>query len=200
MPKTLQNSRYEKILELLQGQQGRLLDIGCQRGVLCHELSKAGFQTSGIDIGDDLIENAKHDFPELDFQVFNCDGHKLPFPDGHFDVVWAGDVIEHICHTDTFVNEINRVTKDGGIFALSTPSHNRIKNVLVALFRFEKHFDPEFPHYRFYTLKSLRGILEKRGFKLTNVTYVGRHWPIPNIIMVVSKKEEKKALTSEHRF
>lgn len=83
--------------------------------------------------------------------------------------MWAGDVVEHICNTDIFVNEINRVLKIGGLFALSTPTHNRIKNFAIALFRFEKHFDPEFPHYRFYTPKSLKNVLEKRGFRIIGI-------------------------------
>jgi len=153
----LKNLKNEKI-------KGRLLDIGCQEGEITWMLHKEGFEAHGVDINYKQIEKAKQKYPQIEFKQADC-GNKIPFPNNFFDVVWAGDVIEHICNTDIFINEVNRVLKKGGLFILSIPTHNRTKNVIIAFFRFEKHFDPEFPHYRFYTLKSLRKVLEKRGFK-----------------------------------
>ena len=75
------------------------------------------------------------------------------------DIVWAGDIIEHIRFTGIFVNEINRILKVGGLFVVTT-MHNRLKNVFISLLNFERHFDPEFPHLRFFTLRSLRNLLE----------------------------------------
>ena len=114
--------------------------------------------------------------------------------------MWTGDVIEHICNTDIFVNEVNRVLKKRGLFALSTPAHNMIKNVMIALFRFEKHFDPEFPHYRFYTLKSLKNVLEKRGFKIIKVKYVGRIWPFSNNMFVIAEKSIYKPVYNRYHY
>ncbi|GAG07765.1 unnamed protein product, partial [marine sediment metagenome] len=129
----------------------------------------------------------------------DCEKH-LPFDDKFFDIVWAGDVIEHIRFTDVFVNEINRVLKLGGIFVLSTPMHNRFKNVLISLCNFEKHFDPEFPHLRFYSLRSLTSTLEKRGFEIVSVNYIGRIRPIASSMFVLSRKVEDKEMACTHRY
>ena len=160
-------------------------------------LHQEGFEVYGIDVDNKHIAKAKETHPQIKFKCADC-GNEIPFSDEFFDIVWAGDLIEHICNTDIFVNEVNRVLKRGGLFALSTPAHNMIKNVMIAIFRFEKHFDPEFPHYRFYTLKSLKNVLEKRGFRIIKVKYVGRTWPLSNNMFVIAEKQLYKPYYSRY--
>ena len=162
MTEKVQRIRRNILIESLKHNsiKGRLLDIGCQDGDMCYLMHQEGFEVCGVDIDRERIIKAKQKYQQIEFKYADC-GNKIPFSDDFFDVVWAGDVIEHICNTDIFVNEINRVLKVRGLFALSTPAHDMIK----------KHFDPEFPHYRFYTLKSLKNVLEKRGFRIIKVKF-----------------------------
>ena len=148
----VQRMRIKTLIEFLKNEKikGRLLDIGCQEEEITWMLHKEGFEAHGVDINYKQIKKAKQKYPQIEFKQANC-GNKIPFPNNLFDVVWAGDVIEHICNTDIFINEVSRVLK------------------IIVLFIFEKHFDPEFPHYKFYTLKSLRKELEKRGFRINRV-------------------------------
>jgi len=194
-------SRRRRLIEFLKDKEvkGRLLDIGCQNGEMCSMLHKEDFEVYGVDVDNKCIVKAKETQPQIEFKCADC-GNGIPFPDEFFDIVWAGDVIEHICNTDIFINEINRVLKMGGSFVLSTPTHNRIKNIVIALFRFEAHFNPEFPHYRFYTLKSLKNVLENRGFKILYVKYIGRFRPFSNNMFVASVKISSKCEYSQKRY
>jgi 2-polyprenyl-3-methyl-5-hydroxy-6-metoxy-1,4-benzoquinol methylase len=47
---------------------------------------------------------------------------RLPFQDGYFDVVYMGDVIEHLTNPDFAINEVARVIKTNGFLVLSTPN------------------------------------------------------------------------------
>jgi SAM-dependent methyltransferase len=181
------------------GPKKKVLDIGCQSGGFCGKLLELGHEAFGLEIVPEMVENARRNYPTIPFVVGDSEQH-IPFPDGFFDVVWAGDVIEHIRHTDVFVNEVNRVLHGGGHFIVSTPMHNRLKNLYIVLFRFEKHFDPEFPHYRFYTKKSLSAVLEKRGFEVVEVDFTGRLPVIANTLFVVARKTATKAVMSEARL
>ena len=177
----------------------KVLDIGSQDGTVCNHLLRRGHKPYGIEIVEQLVKASSQKYPSIDFIC--ADGEKrLPFDDNFFDVVWAGDIIEHIRHTDVFVNEMNRILRLGGRFILSTPMHNRLKNVIISLFNFEKHFNPEFPHLRFYTLKSLGLVLTSRGFKIQSVRYIGRVSPLANSMFVVCKKIAKKNVLNLHRF
>lgn len=196
----IRKKRVEFFLDLLHdGENHRVLDIGCQGGDLCYQLMQCGHEPYGIDVVEELVAEARSKYPQISFECANCE-QKLPFADKHFDVVWAGDVIEHIRFTGVFVNEVNRVLKVGGLFVLTTPMHNRLKNLIVALYNFEKHFDPDFPHLRFYTLKSLQAVLRKRGFSIKMIKYFGRIALLANSMCVVSVKEEDKSFLSRHRF
>ena len=196
----IQQERMEYFLDFIRDKKDcRVLDIGCQSGSLCHQLKQCGHEPYGVDIVEELIQKARGTYPQITFECVDCE-KGIPFDDNFFDVVWAGDVIEHICFTDVFVNEINRILKIGGLFVLTTPMHNRLKNVIISLYNFEKHFDPEFPHLRFYTLKSLQTVLEKRGFRIESVQYIGRISPLAKSMFVVCEKKENKQLLSEHRF
>jgi 2-polyprenyl-3-methyl-5-hydroxy-6-metoxy-1,4-benzoquinol methylase len=198
----IQKLRTETLVDFLKGnleKSSRILDVGCQNGNLCHRLQAQGYQPVGIEIVEQLIDQAKRDYPTIPFKYGDCE-QKMPFDDASFDVVWAGDVIEHIRFTDTFVNEINRVLKINGLLILTTPMHNKLKNLIISAYNFEKHFDPEFPHLRFYTLKSLRNILETRGFKVFHVKYLGRIAILAKSMFVAAKKMKNEQVYSKHRF
>lgn len=192
LPDDGRKKRYKSILPFLEGlNSSYILDIGCQSGDSANLISQFGHNVFGVDINKGCVEHAKKKYPMLNIQWADCE-KEIPFPDKYFDLVWAGDVIEHIRFTDVFINEINRVLKISGLIVLTTPMHNRIKNVLISIINFEKHFDPEFPHYRFYTKKSLRNVLEIRGFRVRAIKYIGRIPPIAEHMYVIGEKIEDK--------
>jgi SAM-dependent methyltransferase len=200
LPYDLQRKRYKTILPFLQGlKPSDILDIGCQLGDSCYLISQLGHKVFGVEIDPGCVELAKKKYPTLNIKWGNCE-REIPFQDKYFDLVWAGDVIEHIRFTDVFINETNRVLKVSGLFVLTTPMHNRIKNMLISITNFEKHFNPEFSHYRFYTKKSLKGVLEKRGFRIRSMKYIGRIPPISETMFVVAEKIEDKMVKGEHPY
>jgi len=199
----IDNQRIKHFLDLDfikdQRQGNKILDIGCQDGYVCSQLYEFGWDPYGVDIIKESLELAQNKYPSINFQWANCE-KSIPFEDNFFDIVWAGDVIEHIHFTDIFVNEVNRVLKKGGLFVLTTPMHNPIKLLLIAIHNFEEHFDPEFSHLRFYSVKSLKSVLERRGLILQSVQYLGRFRPIAKIIFAIARKENDNRVFSKYRF
>jgi hypothetical protein len=49
------------------------------------------------------------------------------------------------------------------------PYHGRVKGALIALTRFDAHFDPLGQHLRFYTRSSLTATLQRSGFEAVRV-------------------------------
>jgi 2-polyprenyl-3-methyl-5-hydroxy-6-metoxy-1,4-benzoquinol methylase len=200
LPYELQRKRYKHILPFLKRfKTSRVLDVGCQLGDSSWLITQLGHNVYGIEIDKQCVEAAKIKYPMLNIQWGDCED-RIPFEDKYFDIVWAGDVIEHIRFTDVFINEINRVLKVSGLFVLTTPMHNKIKNLLIALAGFEKHYNPEFSHYRFYTKKSLKNVLEIRGFNIRLIKYIGRIPPIAETMFVIAEKIEDKMVKGEHPY
>ncbi len=195
----VKNIRAKFVYDYLRNnKKGKVLDVGSQSGGFCNELATIGHVPHGIEIMPKSIETARLQFPDIDFKLCDCE-KEIPYPNKYFDYVLAGDVIEHLRDVDVFLNETNRVLKVGGKLILSTPMHNRIKNIYIVLFRFEKHFNPEFPHLRFFTLKSLREQLTKRKFEIQKIEYFGRFPLVANTMLVISNKCADASYVNEYQ-
>ena len=86
------------------------------------------------------------------------EGAPLPFDEDAFDVVWAGEVLEHVADVVGLLAELRRVLRWGGRLVVTTPWHGRL---VVAT---DAHFDPRADHLRFFSARTLRGVLADAGF------------------------------------
>ncbi len=166
---------------------GRVLDAGSWEGEMSKLIKEIGFDVYGLDAYKSNIKKAGRKYKDIDFRLGEI-GQKLPYKDNLFDVIWAGDVIEHVYDTIKMFAEFNRVLKKGGYLIVSTPYHGIIKMIAIALFGLNEHFHPEHRHIRFYTDKSLRRILNKYGFKVEKEHYIGRIKPVTNNMLFISRK------------
>lgn len=142
-----------------------VLDVGCGEGRFTAALADAGAQAVGIDVAQEPLRRALVERPELDLRVVPAVG-SWPLEDASFDVVWAGDTIEHVADTAGWLSEVRRVLRPGGLLLLSTPAHGPWTLLGVALSRraFRAHFDPRSDHLRFYSRASLAELLGEFGF------------------------------------
>lgn len=87
----------------------RCLEIGCATGVVVSHLNRMGIEAHGIDVSSWAVENREHP------NVIECAAHELPYPDGHFDLVYSAHAIEHIpVHLkDASFRDISRVARGG---------------------------------------------------------------------------------------
>lgn len=92
-----------------------LLDIGCGHGFIHPELKAAGFRVTGVEVAEQVLPLARRANPEVDYQAY--DGHRLPFPDGSFDVATAICVMHHVPpqQWQAFACEMRRVLRPGGL-------------------------------------------------------------------------------------
>lgn len=95
----------------------RVLDIGCgPRGSL--EWVSAEAECVGVD---PLVpEYRSLGIDEHRMRYSHAGAEKIPFPDGHFDIVASFNNLDHVDDVDKAVAEIKRVTAPGGTFLLIT--------------------------------------------------------------------------------
>ena len=144
----------------------RALDLGCGDGRLTAHLPAA--EVTGVDVSAVAIERARRRLPGAELVVVRLD-EPLPLPDGAFDLVLCAETIEHVRDVQLLLSEARRVLRPGGELALTTPAHGRLTGLAVLVRGFERRFDPLSPHLRFFTRRSLRGLLTEMGFRLVSL-------------------------------
>ena len=144
----------------------RALDLGCGDGRLTAVLAAAVSAVTGADIAENALRRARQAHPAIAFTRVPFDG-ELPFGDGGFDLVWAGEVIEHVADTARWLSEVRRVLAPAGRLVLTTPNHGRLALALRGV----DHYAPVLgDHLHLYTARALRELLSEFGFGAVTVT------------------------------
>jgi SAM-dependent methyltransferase len=89
-------------------------------------------QQCGLAIGIDISEAAIRESARISFEnpypygdrwlYLSSDGRTIDLNDQTVDLLFAGEVIEHIDHTDAWLDEVHRVLRPGGTLILTTPN------------------------------------------------------------------------------
>ena len=100
---------------LKDSKKGAALDIGCGTGLFVDRLSNMGFEATGFDFSEGMVETAKDRYSENAYYVHDlADGIKAE-DDSHALV--TSILVFHNISEDTFessIKEIHRVLEDGG--------------------------------------------------------------------------------------
>jgi SAM-dependent methyltransferase len=109
----------------------RMLEVGSGIGMTQSVARRfRGVEAYGIEPGDDEYEGSlklSYDILEasgLDRDVVRYGvGEDIPFPDGHFDLVYSSNVLEHVNVPPKVLAEIVRVLKPGGQAQIVVPNY-----------------------------------------------------------------------------
>jgi ubiquinone/menaquinone biosynthesis C-methylase UbiE len=92
-----------------------VLDLGCGTGRHALWLAEAGASVTAVDVSEGMLAEARRKPGAEAIQFIVHDLHEpLPFPDGRFDLVISGLVLEHLRELGGFFAEAHRVLKPGG--------------------------------------------------------------------------------------
>jgi 2-polyprenyl-3-methyl-5-hydroxy-6-metoxy-1,4-benzoquinol methylase len=144
----------------------RVLDLGCGDGAFAAAIARAGAVVTMADVAREAVRRARARVPGAEAVVLE-EGAPLPFAEDAFDVVWAGETLEHVADVVGLLAEVRRVLRWGGTLVATTPWHAR----LVA--GTDRHFDPRADHLRFFSARTLREVVADAGFADVDVRAKG---------------------------
>ncbi|MEM2888478.1 MAG: class I SAM-dependent methyltransferase [Candidatus Bathyarchaeia archaeon] len=181
--------RSKKAVKILEGiiashsnMEMKILEIGCGSGEFLERVARLSerIKVWGVDISKLAIDKVK----QKGFEGFALDisRQKTPFPDNFFDVIYAGDVVEHLFDPDFMISEVKRVLKDGGFMILSTPNLASWYNRIMLFFGFQPVFSEISTkkvfgrpgkkivgHIRLFTLRGLKEFLLYYDFDIVKI-------------------------------
>jgi trans-aconitate methyltransferase len=119
------------VIGLLAPQPGeRILDVGCGTGQLTAEIARAGADVTGVDQSAAMIAQARHNFPDLRFEV--QDVCSLPYRE-EFDAVFSNAALHWVTRADDAAAAMAGALKPGGRLAVEFGGRGNIRALLEAL-------------------------------------------------------------------
>lgn len=148
---------------------GRILDVGCAAGFFLDVARSQGWKPYGVEISPYIAKFAQE---QMKLNVFVGELHQAKYDADFFTATAIWYVLEHTQDPFGILKEMSRITKKGGIVAVSCP------NISGTYYRFcTKQWlkeQPSLHHFYDFSAKTLGRMMEKTGLKAEKVTFGGK--------------------------
>jgi trans-aconitate 2-methyltransferase len=168
------------LLEMLAPQSGeRVLDVGCGTGQLTAQIAGRGAEVVGIDRSPEMIERAKHNYPNMRIEVSDATTFTVDAP---FDAVFSNATLHWVKPPEAAVARIWDALRPGGRFVAEFGGKGNVARVSDAMRKALREvagldFDALSPWY-YPGIAEYAGVLERQGFDVTFATLFDRPTPL----------------------
>ena len=163
-------------IEAAAPRRGRILDVGCSRGIFLEVARDEGWDAVGVELNRHSVELAR----ERGLDVRHGGLASQGFPDGSFDVVTLFDLIEHTAEPKAALAACHRVLRPDGLLVVTTPDiGGLVPRVTYGLFaRTLGAWDHPTPpgHLVQFSRRTLQQMLAQSDFKV--VAHRSEHIPM----------------------
>ncbi|PIU83510.1 MAG: hypothetical protein COS68_03655 [Elusimicrobia bacterium CG06_land_8_20_14_3_00_38_11] len=147
---------------------GKMLDVGCAFGFSLLAAKKRGWDTSGIELSDFASDIAR----KQGLNVFTGTIDRTPFQDGYYDCITMWDLLEHTIDPKREMLEANKLMKNGGILAISTPDVSSFLERITGS-HWLGYQSPR-QHLFYFSPKSISHLLKNAGFEVIKIFHIGK--------------------------
>ncbi len=94
----------------------------------------------------------------------------IPFPRDYFDTILVFDVIEHIVHEESLLDELHRICRPSGVIIGSVPHSD---DYFLPAYNLTFYNRTDMTHKRYYAIDTLKRLLNNHGFDVVTVDAQG---------------------------
>jgi len=144
----------------------RLLEVGSSTGWLLLEARERGWEPKGVELSAEAVARSR----ALGLDVFHGDLTAAALPDQSVDLIYMGDVLEHVPDCRAVIEEVARVLAPGGVLVLRGPitTHSLARSFALSVYRGVGGTitlrEPPY-HLWEFTPATLRTLLESAGLE-----------------------------------
>jgi methionine biosynthesis protein MetW len=169
----------EVILKYINSGQ-KILDVGCGTGDLGEIIKRKGNYVVGIDISEKAVEIAK---TKLDEVILLDVEQEIPdLPTNYFDIIIFADVLEHLYDPLKVLVNFKIFLKDQGNLIVCVPNvaNWKIRKDLFlwGKFEYQKQGILDETHIRFFTLKTLKEMVQNTSYNILAIDWCVSAFPI----------------------
>lgn len=146
----------------------RLLEVGCASGWLLKHAQERGWQVQGVELSEHAVTHAR----SLGLDVAHGTLEEAKLPDASADLIYMGDVLEHVPDCGATMREVARVLAPGGAFFLRGPitTHSLARQLALGLYgTLRRDLVLREPPYHLweFTPRSLTRLMQHSGLEVT---------------------------------
>jgi SAM-dependent methyltransferase len=161
--------RIKKVIKVIKKYFGEvtslnILECGITKGGVADKLSKENAHCFGVDVNPRELKGVKLIQSDLN--------NGIPDFGVKFDVIFAGEIIEHLFDENKFICECHKSLKSGGILIITVPNLVSLSNRRKMFFGFmpsTAYVDAPF-HYHIYNKNKLKDLVKSGGFAILKQT------------------------------
>jgi len=162
----------DDLIQLIPPQAKSVCEVGCAGGMTGKALKEKGFrEVVGIEVNEAVAEKGKSYYDKL--IIGDVEKISLPFEKENFDCILYGDILEHLVDPWQLLKNHHAFLKRGGTIICSIPNIRHYKIIKELFFRGNWEYSEggimDKTHLRFFTLDSMRRMLEEAGFEITRI-------------------------------
>ncbi len=180
--KEMMRNTFEHCLDLISTYRSgdALFDVGAATGYFLALAKNRGFNVSGIDISSTAAEKAKKKGITVEVGTLETVSHTP----SSYDVVTMFDVLEHVPHPNTLIQQTAYLLPAGGILMGSTPDSGSLYARLLG-----KHWHMLFPPEHLVLLNdySIRLLLLQNGFETIWTGRITKRFSLPYILQTAAR-------------
>ncbi len=136
---------------------GKLCDLGCWVGFLVSEAERRGWEAQGVEPSEFASRFARE---RLGLRVQQGTLESAGLPEGHFDALVLGDVIEHLPDPGRALERMGALLAPRGVVYLALPdAGSRVARALGA-----RWWSVLPTHVQYFTRPSISRLLDRHGF------------------------------------
>ncbi len=148
--------RIEKYIK-----KGRILDIGCGRGLFLSLMRSCGWEVTGTEFNSETASYASRAYG---VDVKTGDPSEWGFPDGSFDVITINHALEHIRDPGEIISTCKKLLRKGGLLVIAVPNISSLQAAAGKSAWF--HLDIPYHLYHF-SEEGLAGLLQKSSYHIS---------------------------------
>lgn len=147
------------LINSLQADKGRILDIGAGTGDFLSVAKQDGWQTVGVEPSDKAKAIAKKKGVSFVEQTAELESHS-------FDIITMWHVLEHVPNLDNQIKELKRLLKTNGTLIVAVPNFKSFDAKYYG--KFWAAYDVPI-HFWHFSKKAIKMLFEKEGMQLVKV-------------------------------
>ncbi|RAK02238.1 trans-aconitate methyltransferase [Larkinella arboricola] len=154
------------LIDVLNPQPGELiLDLGCGSGELTQQLANRGATVIGLDASASMLDKARQQFPELDFQLADATRFEVP---QRFDAIFSNATLHWITDYEAVIRQMHQHLKPGGRLVAEFGGKGNVQQITDEVVRQLRlrGYDRTVSWWYFPSVGEYATALEKHGFRV----------------------------------